>query len=53
MKPSGLAAWMDALAEDNRLATTSSFIEPNLEFRVLVNMKRPMLRVYFDLEARP
>ena len=48
-----LASWMDALVETDRFPPTCSFIEPNLEFRVLVNMKRPVLRVYFDLEARP
>jgi hypothetical protein len=48
-----LASWTDALMEANRFPTTCGFIEPNLEFRTLVNMNRPMLRVYFELEARP
>jgi hypothetical protein len=48
-----LASWMDALAEADRFPTTCAFIEPNLEFRTLLNTNRPMLRVYFDLESRP
>jgi hypothetical protein len=48
-----LASWMVALVEIDRFPTTCGFIEPNLEFRALLNMNRPMLRVYFDLEARP
>jgi hypothetical protein len=48
-----LASWMDALMEANRFPTTCGFIEPNLEFRALVSMNRPMLRAYFELEARP
>jgi hypothetical protein len=48
-----LASWMDALAEANLLSTTCGFIEPNLEFRALFNTKRPVLQVYFNLEARP
>jgi hypothetical protein len=48
-----LASWMDALVEANRFPTTCGFIEPNLEFRALVNMNRSILRVYFELEARP
>ena len=31
-----LASWMDALVEANRFPTTCGFIEPNLEFRALV-----------------
>jgi hypothetical protein len=45
--------WLDALAEPNRLASTCGFTEPNLEFRAILDVKRPMLRVCFELEARP
>ena len=48
-----LASWMTALVETDRLPTTCAFIEPNLEFRALLHMNRPVLRVYFDLEALP
>src|SRR5260370_21243399 len=37
-----LASWMDALVETDRFPTTCGFIEPNLEFRALLNMNRPM-----------
>ena len=48
-----LAAWMDALAEGSPPAATIGFIEPNLAFGVGFNTKGPLLRVYFELEARP
>jgi hypothetical protein len=48
-----LASWMDALVETDGFPTTCGFMEPNLEFRAVLNVNRPMLRVYFELEARP
>ena len=44
---------MDAVADANPRSNTCGFTEPNLEFRTLLSIKRPVLRVYFDLEARP
>jgi|EndMetStandDraft_9_1072997.scaffolds.fasta_scaffold78516_2 hypothetical protein len=49
----GLATWMDAVADIGSCSDTCGFIEPNLEFRALLNLERPVLRVYFNLEARP
>jgi hypothetical protein len=57
-----LAIWMDAVAEGKPLPThhqkgrpsqTCDFIEPNLEFEAIFGVQRPVLRVYFKLEARP
>ena len=48
-----LASWMDRIADANLPCDTCGFIEPNLEFRALLSIDRPVLRVYFDLEARP
>jgi len=48
-----LASWMDAVADANQWSDDCGFTEPNLEFRMLVSLKQPVLRVYFDLEARP
>jgi hypothetical protein len=48
-----LASWMDAVAYAELPYDDCGFIEPNLEFRALLNIDRPVLRVYFDLEARP
>ena len=49
----GLATWMDAVADTGSCSDTCGFIEPNLEFRALLNLEQPVLRVYFNLEARP
>jgi hypothetical protein len=48
-----LASWMDAVAHAKSTHEYCGFIEPNLEFRALWNINAPVLRVYFDLEARP
>jgi hypothetical protein len=48
-----LASWMDAVADANPCSDTCGFTEPNLEFRALLSLKHPVLRVYFNLEARP
>jgi hypothetical protein len=44
---------MDDVADANPGSDTCGFIEPNLEFRALLSIDRPALRVCFDLEARP
>jgi hypothetical protein len=48
-----LASWMDSLAEGKPLRSLCSFVEPNLEFRAVLGVQRPVLGVYFRLEARP
>ncbi|WP_433995750.1 WapI family immunity protein [Bradyrhizobium diazoefficiens] len=48
-----LASWMDAAADKSPCSDTCDFTEPNLKFRVLLSQERPVLRVYFNLEARP
>jgi hypothetical protein len=48
-----LASWMDDVADAKPGFDTCGFIEPNLEFRALLSIDRPALRVCFDLEARP
>src|SRR5262249_15940307 len=48
-----LASWMEAVAGGEPLPTTCDFMEPNLEFRAMVGDQRPLLRVHFDVEARP
>jgi hypothetical protein len=48
-----LAFWMDAVADAKSPSDSCAFTEPNLEFRSLLNIDRPVLRVYFALEARP
>jgi hypothetical protein len=48
-----LASWIDLVADTELPSGSCAFIEPNLEFRTLLNVDRPVLRVYFDLEARP
>jgi hypothetical protein len=48
-----LASWMDAVADGNRPSYTCHFIEPCLEFRALLRIDRPVLRVCFDHKARP
>jgi hypothetical protein len=47
-----LATWMDRVAHAKLPSDTCDFMEPNLEFRAL-NIDRRILRVYFDLGARP
>jgi len=48
-----LASWMDRLAEADRFSSICDFMEPSLEFRALVEMDRPVLRVTFDYGALP
>jgi hypothetical protein len=48
-----LASWMEAVADAKLPSDYCAFIEPNLEFRAVLNTDRPILRVYFGLEARP
>ncbi|WFU82316.1 hypothetical protein QA645_06110 [Bradyrhizobium sp. CIAT3101] len=48
-----LASWMDSVADINPCSDTCGFTEPNLEFRALLSLEHPVLRVYFELEARP
>ena len=47
-----LASWIDSVAEGEPLPTTCGFIEPTLEF-CAAGFQQPVLRVYFELEARP
>ncbi len=48
-----LASWMDLVADTELPSGSCDFTEPTLEFRTLLNIDRPVLRVYFDLKARP
>jgi hypothetical protein len=48
-----LASWMDAVAGGKPLPAICDFMEPTLEFRAIFSAQRPVLRVYFELEARP
>jgi hypothetical protein len=48
-----LASWMDAVADAELPSDYCAFTEPTLEFRALLNIDRPVVRLYFDLEARP
>ena len=44
---------MDSVARGQPPSTYCSFIEPTLEIQVVLGGRRPVLRVYFELEARP
>jgi hypothetical protein len=48
-----LASWMDSVAEGEPPSTFCGFIEPTLGFQVVLGVRPPVLRVYFELEARP
>lgn len=48
-----LASWMDLVAGGEPPSTFCGFIERTLEFQVVLGVQRPVLRVYFELEARP
>jgi sugar lactone lactonase YvrE len=50
---SRLATWLDALAQGKPESDEIGFIEPNLSFRVVRSAAFAVLRVYFELEARP
>jgi hypothetical protein len=50
---SRLADWLHALAEDRPNNDEIGFIEPNLSFRIVRSPDSVVLRVYFELEARP
>lgn len=51
---SRLANWLDALAQEKPDNDEIGFIEPNLSFRVVrSHASAVVLRVYFELEARP
>jgi hypothetical protein len=48
-----LASWMESIAEGAPVQTSCDFIEPSLQFRAVLGIDRPVLRVYFRLGARP
>ena len=48
-----LANWLDALAQEKPDSDEIDFIEPNLSFRIVHSHASAVLRVYFELEARP
>jgi hypothetical protein len=50
---SHLADWLDALADDRTNNDEIGFIEPNLSFRIVRSPGSAVLRIYFELEARP
>jgi hypothetical protein len=50
---SRLADWLDALAQGNSISDEIGFVEPNLSFRIVRSATATVLRVYFELEARP
>jgi hypothetical protein len=50
---SRLANWLDALAQQDPNGDEIGFVEPNLSFRIVRSEASAMLRVYFELEARP
>jgi len=48
-----LASWIDAVAAGEPLPMRCGFLEPHLEFRAVGGLQQPVLRVYFELAARP
>jgi len=50
---SRLANWLDALTQETSDSDEIGFVEPNLSFRVVRSPASAVLRVYFELEARP
>jgi hypothetical protein len=48
-----LASWMESIAEGEPVESICGFIEPNLQFRAVLGVDLRVLRVYFELEARP
>jgi hypothetical protein len=50
---SKLADWLEAVAREKSTREEIDFIEPNLSFRILRSPEPAVLRVYFELEARP
>jgi hypothetical protein len=44
---------MDSVAGGEPPSSFCGFIEPALEFQVVLGVRLPVLRVYFELEARP
>ncbi len=48
-----LADWFCSIADRTPADSAMDFIEPNLRFELLPDAKAQILRVYFELEARP